>query len=75
MFSLSVMEWGGHESGEIASGMAVRLLTEIIFQKLYLPMLVPENHSGLPPIQEVLEDAIKEINHFVFKKLPEAGTT
>lgn len=66
---------GGHESGEIASNMAVRLMAEKILRYLYLPTLISEENNNRPPVQEVLEEAIKDINRIVFQSVPGGGTT
>ena len=66
---------GGHESGEVASNMAVRLMAEQMLRHLYLPTLISEENNNRAPVQEVMEEAIKDINSIVFQKVPSGGTT
>ena len=66
---------GGHESGEVASNMAVRLMAEKMVRQLYLPTLIYEGNDNRAPLQEVMEEAIREINRIVFQKVNGGGTT
>lgn len=69
---------GGHANGHVASRIASRVAGQHILQKLYIPLLQPdETVPQLPPVQEVLEDAIQLANTAVFDNDPEndSGTT
>ena len=66
---------GGHQHGEIASGLAVRALSTHVLRKLYLPLF---NANPEPPdqsLQEILEDGIYEAHRTIIKSFPGSGTT
>jgi serine/threonine protein phosphatase PrpC len=69
---------GGHANGHVASRIASRIAGRHILQKLYFPLLTPsEVPAQLPPVQEVLIDAVQKANTGVFESDPEndSGTT
>jgi serine/threonine protein phosphatase PrpC len=66
---------GGHEKGEEASALAVRIMSEHILKSLYLPMVNPHSFSQPEPMQEVIETGLRLINRQLVAKVPEGGTT
>lgn len=69
---------GGHKNGHIASNIASRVTAKHILDRIYKPIIT--NHSStpnLPPIQEVLEDAVKAAHIAIYENQPEtdSGTT
>ena len=56
---------GGHQHGEVASGTAVRVVAEVILNRLYFPLLSLSSDKRNEPIQELMESAIhyKILNH------------
>jgi len=65
---------GGHELGEKASALAMRSAVHFIMQRLYLPLLMGEDHDR-PPIAEILIAAVKAANEAVIRSIPDGGTT
>jgi serine/threonine protein phosphatase PrpC len=65
---------GGHELGEKASALAIRASVNFIMQRLYLPLLMNEDHDR-PPIAEILTAAVKAANEAVIRSIPDGGTT
>jgi serine/threonine protein phosphatase PrpC len=67
---------GGHEGGQIASDLAVRLVGEWIVNRVYRPFLnQPDNPAGRQPVSDVLTEAIVAANGKVHEACPEGGTT
>jgi protein phosphatase len=68
---------GGHDAGEQASVLAVRLIANWVLSKLYLPFLLGGDQSaGRHPINQVLTEATVVANSKVYEECPEgAGTT
>jgi serine/threonine protein phosphatase PrpC len=66
---------GGHLNGEIASGCAVKAMSEYIISRLYLPFLTGRQDSESKSIQEVMEDAVNEAHRAVLRNAPGGGTT
>jgi serine/threonine protein phosphatase PrpC len=66
---------GGHQNGEVASGVAVRVFSHHILTRVYLPYLnvVPETPSD--SLIEILEGAMNQAQQAVFNKAPGGGTT
>ncbi len=69
---------GGHKNGHIASNIASRVTAKYILDKIYKPIIT--NYSStpnLPPIQEVLEEAVKAAHVAIYENQPEtdSGTT
>lgn len=66
---------GGHQHGEIASGVAVRAVSNYVLRKLYIPLL------GIPPeppsesVQEILQAGLLEAHRVILKQAPGGGTT
>lgn len=67
---------GGHRSGELASAVAARVSAYHILRQFYLPILIGhEQDTGLPPLNEVLVDAVQAANRAVADRVPGGGTT
>ncbi len=66
---------GGHQHGEVASGVAVRALASYVTSRLYLPLfsLIPEPPSD--SLQEIMQDGILEAHRAILKHAPGGGTT
>ena len=69
---------GGHKNGHIASNIASRVTAKHILDRIYKPIIT--NYSStpnLPPIQEVLEEAVKAAHVAIYENQPEtdSGTT
>lgn len=67
---------GGHHSGEVASSMAARTVTEYVTRHFYLPNLTaPEHGTDEQPLNEILVQAVRVANQMVLEHVPGAGTT
>jgi protein phosphatase len=66
---------GGHQHGEVASGVACRAMAEYIMRKLYSPMLGVRGETQTESLQEVMEGGVTEAHNAVIRKAPGGGTT
>ena len=67
---------GGHQGGQEASSLAVRLVANWVLEKIYRPFLTASDQSaGRPPINRVLMEAIVAANARVHEMCPDGGTT
>jgi serine/threonine protein phosphatase PrpC len=67
---------GGHQRGEVASAIATRVAAESVLRSVYLPYLSHEDQDAtIPPINEVLIEAVGAANSAVHNAVPDAGTT
>lgn len=64
---------GGHENGEVASSLAVKIAAGSILKDVYIPYL--KNEQNAVPINEALTNAVARANTGVVKTVPEGGTT
>jgi PPM family protein phosphatase len=67
---------GGHQNGDIASSTAARVVASYVVREFIVPLII--NHAlanNLPPITEVLSQAIETANAVVSQQIPNAGTT
>jgi PPM family protein phosphatase len=65
---------GGHQHGELASSTAVRVFVNNIMVKLF-PQVLGISEQGDDSIQEVIEEAIHQVQTEVTRKVPGGGTT
>ncbi len=66
---------GGHQHGEVASGMASRTMGEYLVKKLYSPMLGAKGEAQEMSLQEIMENGVREAQQMVVRKAPGGGTT
>lgn len=66
---------GGHQYGEVASGLAVRAVSNTIIRKLYMPIYGTRPSSPNAAILEILNEAIQEAHQAVSREAPGGGTT
>jgi PPM family protein phosphatase len=67
---------GGHQMGEKASALAIRVVTAQVLQKIYTPLLNTEDDTGdRPTIAEALIHAVQTANEKVLKYVNGSGTT
>ncbi len=66
---------GGHENGEVASGVAARVAAEYVMSRLYLPYIGVDSQGQTESLQEVVEDAVNKAHQYVLRKAPGGGTT
>ncbi len=66
---------GGHQHGEVASAMAVRLMAAYVIRKLYIPLF---NITPKPPdqsVQEVMQEGVLDAHRSILKQALGGGTT
>lgn len=66
---------GGHQHGELASGLAVRAIAGYIVRKLYLPLYSLRSEPPDESLQEIMQDAIMEGHRAIVKESMNSGTT
>jgi len=66
---------GGHQHGEIASGIAVRAMATSILRKAFLPMVSVEGSMPDESLQEILQNAVSEAHANIVKDAIGGGTT
>lgn len=66
---------GGHQSGEIASNLAVRVFGSQIIQQIIQPSLDIENPFTEFNLTEILSESIQAANISIASKAPGSGTT
>lgn len=67
---------GGHQAGDVASALAIRVVAHSLMRQVYLPFLRDEEKdSSHRPISEALDEALSEANVAVHEAVPDAGTT
>lgn len=66
---------GGHQHGEVASGMAIRAFSNYLINKIFLNIINPEQLFQGESMQELMEKAVHEAQQSVLRKAPGGGTT
>lgn len=66
---------GGHQNGEVASGIATRIMASYLVQKIYYPFLNTVSEDQGESFQEILQHGVSEAQHAVIKQVPGGGTT
>jgi PPM family protein phosphatase len=66
---------GGHQYGEIASGLAVRAVSNMVIRKLFMPIYSTRPSSPNESILEILNEAIQDAHQAVSREAPGGGTT
>jgi serine/threonine protein phosphatase PrpC len=66
---------GGHQHGEIASGIAVRSLASYILERLLIPLLSVKPTSPEESLQEIMQSGVQESHRNITKQVPGGGTT
>jgi len=66
---------GGHQHGELASGLAVRAVSGYILRKLYLPLFGLRPEMPAESLQEIMQEAVMEGHRAIVKEVVNSGTT
>jgi len=66
---------GGHEQGEIASNIAVRVAATRIIRKILIPLISLAPTAPSASIQEILEQSVLEAHEKILEEVPDSGTT
>ena len=66
---------GGHRAGEVASAISVRKVAQRITQETILHLFDGTNSGDLPPVQDLVRQALEDANDAVVERVPGGGTT
>lgn len=66
---------GGHRAGEVASAISIRKVAHRITQETILHLFDDENSAEIPPIQDMVRNALEIANDAVIEMVPGGGTT
>jgi protein phosphatase len=66
---------GGHKNGEIASGVATRVIAKYLINKVFLRFLELHHEPMEESIQETIQHAVSEAQRAVLRYAPGGGTT
>lgn len=66
---------GGHQYGEIASSLAVRVVASHVLRKLFTAFFDPHPQAPDQPLREILEGAFSEAQRVIQREAPGSGTT
>ncbi len=66
---------GGHEHGEMASGLAVHSIANAILRKIIIVLTAIHPTAPSAPLQEILEDSVMEAHKIIGREAPGGGTT
>jgi serine/threonine protein phosphatase PrpC len=66
---------GGHQHGELASGIAVRSMASYVVRKLYMPLLSVKPTKPDESLQEIMQEGVLDAQKTIIKQVPGGGTT
>jgi PPM family protein phosphatase len=66
---------GGYEHGEMASGLAVRIVSTYLVKNLYFPYFDVNPSPQTQTFQEIMHDSVLEAQKLLLKQLSGGGTT
>lgn len=66
---------GGHQQGELASGLAVRSVSSSVIRKVFMALLATRPSPPEESLQEILESSLQEAHRVVSREAPGSGTT
>ncbi|MCI0519460.1 MAG: protein phosphatase 2C domain-containing protein [Chloroflexi bacterium] len=66
---------GGHQHGEVASGIAVRAMASHIVRKLYTPLLNTKPTSPEDSLLEIMQAGVQDAHKAITRQAPGGGTT
>lgn len=66
---------GGHRAGEVASAISVRKVAHRLTQEAILHLFGENNSGEIPPIQDMVRQALEVANDAVVERVPGGGTT
>jgi len=66
---------GGHQYGELASGIAIRTMATYLINQLYTPLLSVNPETPEESLQEIMQKGIQEAHRTIISSTPGGGTT
>jgi protein phosphatase len=66
---------GGHQHGEVASGIAIRVVAGLVVRKLYTTLLSLKHTPPEQSLLEILQEGVMEAHRSITRQVPGGGTT
>jgi serine/threonine protein phosphatase PrpC len=66
---------GGHQHGEIASGIAIRVVAGLVVRKLYTTLLSLKHSPPEQSLLEIMQEGVMEAHRTITRQAPGSGTT
>lgn len=66
---------GGHRAGEVASAISVRTVARHLTERSILHLFEVDPPNDVPPLQDLLREALEAANQTVVARVPGGGTT
>jgi len=66
---------GGHQHGEIASGIAIRTLASVVVRKLVASLLSLNPSPPEQSLLEIMQEGVQESHRLITRQVPGGGTT
>ena len=66
---------GGHQHGEIASGIAIRVVAGLVVRKLYTTLLSVKHSPPEQSLLEIMQEGVMEAHRTITRQVPGGGTT
>lgn len=66
---------GGHQHGEVASGIAIRVVAGMVVRKLYTTLLSLKHSPPEQSLLEIMQDGVLEAHRTITRQVPGGGTT
>jgi serine/threonine protein phosphatase PrpC len=66
---------GGHQHGEVASGVSVRAMANHVVKKLYMPLFGLSGEQAEDSLQEIMQAGVLEAHRSILKDAMGGGTT
>jgi protein phosphatase len=66
---------GGHQHGEVASGIAIRVVAGLVVRKLYTTLLSLKHSPPEQSLLEIMQEGVLEAHRTITRQVPGGGTT
>jgi protein phosphatase len=66
---------GGHQHGEMASGIAIRVVASFVVRKLYTTLLSLKHSPPEQSLLEIMQEGVMEAHRTITRQVPGGGTT
>lgn len=66
---------GGHQHGEVASGIAIRVVAGMVVRKLYTTLLSLKHSPPEQSLLEIMQEGVLEAHRAITRQVPGGGTT
>lgn len=66
---------GGHQHGEVASGIAIRVVAGMVVRKLYTTLLSLKHSPPEQSLLEIMQEGVLEAHRTITRQVPGGGTT